>query len=117
MPPGWSTPWESSAARAASRSPWRTSSRDMRASTTPSRSTGRWHSTSCRTTTGAWDLYSAGNEIDVYREWAMAIVHGETGSAPSRRYASGMVALRPDPDGRITGYTEREEVHRRHGER
>src|SRR5258705_9447949 len=36
---------------------------------------------------GAWDLYSAGNDIDVYREWAMAIVRGETGSAPSRRYA------------------------------
>ncbi len=65
---------------------------------------------------GAWDLYSAGNEIDVYREWAMAIVHGETGSAPSRRYASGMVALRPDQDGRITGYTGVEEMHRRHGE-
>jgi len=65
---------------------------------------------------GAWDLYSAGNDIDVYREWAMAIVHGETGSAPSRRYASGMVALRPDQDGHITGYTGVEEMHRRHGE-
>ena len=65
---------------------------------------------------GAWDLYSAGNEIDLYREWAMAIVHGETGSAPSRRYASGMVALRPDQDGSITGYTGVEEMHRQHGE-
>src|ERR1700683_4642422 len=25
---------------------------------------------------GAWDLYSAGNDIDVYRAWADAIVHG-----------------------------------------
>jgi carbamoylphosphate synthase large subunit len=65
---------------------------------------------------GAWDLYSAGNEIDVYREWAMAIVHGETGSAPSRRYASGMVALRPEQDGRITGYTGAEEMNQRYGE-
>jgi carbamoylphosphate synthase large subunit len=65
---------------------------------------------------GAWDLYCAGNEIDVYREWANAIVHGETGSAPSRRYASGMVALRPDQDGRITGYTGVEEMHQQHGE-
>src|SRR5499426_3810655 len=40
---------------------------------------------------GAWDLYSAGNDMAVYREWANAIVHGETGSAPSRRYASGLV--------------------------
>jgi carbamoylphosphate synthase large subunit len=65
---------------------------------------------------GAWDLYSAGNEIDVYREWAMAIVHGETGSVPSRRYASGIVALRPDQDGRITGYTGAEEMNQRYGE-
>jgi carbamoylphosphate synthase large subunit len=65
---------------------------------------------------GAWDLYSAGNEIDVYREWAMAIVHGETASVPSRRYASGIVALRPDQDGRITGYTGAEEINQRYGE-
>ena len=25
---------------------------------------------------GAWDLYSAGNDIDLYREWAHAVVHG-----------------------------------------
>jgi phosphoribosylaminoimidazole carboxylase (NCAIR synthetase) len=65
---------------------------------------------------GAWDLYSAGNEMDIYREWAMAIVNGETGSAPSRRYASGMVALRPDQDGQISGYTGVEELQREHGE-
>jgi carbamoylphosphate synthase large subunit len=65
---------------------------------------------------GAWDLYSAGNEIDVYREWAMAIVHGGTGSVPSRRYASGVVALRPDQDGRITGYTGAEEINQQYGE-
>jgi len=65
---------------------------------------------------GAWDIYSAGNEIDVYREWAMAIVHGETAAAPSRRYASGMVALRPDSDGHITGYSGVQELHQQHGE-
>jgi carbamoylphosphate synthase large subunit len=65
---------------------------------------------------GAWDLYSAGNEIDVYREWASAIVHGETGSVPSRRYASGVVALRPDRDGRVTGYTGAEEIEQQYGE-
>ena len=65
---------------------------------------------------GAWDLYSAGNEMDIYHEWAMAIVNGETGSAPSRRYASGMVALRPERDGQITGYTGVEELQREHGE-
>ncbi len=25
---------------------------------------------------GAWDLYSAANEVDVYREWAHVITHG-----------------------------------------
>ena len=51
---------------------------------------------------GAWDLYSAGNDIDLYREWANAIVHGHVGARPSRRFATGIVALRPDRDGHIT---------------
>jgi hypothetical protein len=71
----------------------------------------------CRPPGGtAWEIYSAGNEIDVYREWAMAIVHGHTGSAPSRRYASGLVALRPDRDGHITGYAGVDELQQRYGE-
>ncbi|MDP9239954.1 MAG: ATP-grasp domain-containing protein [Actinomycetota bacterium] len=65
---------------------------------------------------GAWDLYSAGNDIDLYREWAMAVVHGHVGSAASRRFASGMLALRPDTDGRITGYSGVEEMNRQYGE-
>ena len=52
----------------------------------------------------AWDLYAAGNEIDIYREWAMAIVHGQIGARATRRYAAGIIALRPDRDGRIAGY-------------
>ena len=65
---------------------------------------------------GAWDLYSAGNEIDVYRAWATAIMDGETGAAPSRRFASGMVAVRPDRDGYITGYSGVDELQDRYGE-
>ncbi len=65
---------------------------------------------------GAWDLYSAGNEIDLYREWANAIVHGGTHSAPSRRYASGIVALRPDRDGVISGYSGVDDLQQRCGE-
>lgn len=53
---------------------------------------------------GAWDLYCAGNDLDVYREWAMAIVHGERGDRASRRFAAGLVNLRPEADGRIRGY-------------
>ena len=48
---------------------------------------------------GAWDLYSAGNDIDLYREWANAIVHDHVAVRPSRRFATGIVALRPDRDG------------------
>ena len=48
---------------------------------------------------GAWDLYSAGNDLDLYREWANAIVHGHIAARPSRQFATGIVALRPDRDG------------------
>jgi formate-dependent phosphoribosylglycinamide formyltransferase (GAR transformylase) len=65
---------------------------------------------------GAWDLYSAGNDIDLYREWANAIAHGGVGARPSRRFASGIIALRPERDGRITGYSGIEELNARHGE-
>ncbi len=65
---------------------------------------------------GAWDLYSAGNDMDVYQEWANAIVHGSTAAAPSRQYASGIVALRPDQDGHISGYSGEEELNQRYGE-
>ena len=64
----------------------------------------------------AWDLYAAGNEIDIYREWAMAIVHGKKSQHLSRRYAAGIIALRPECDGHITGYDGSEEVWRRFGD-
>lgn len=53
---------------------------------------------------GAWDLYCAGNEMDVYKEWAMTLVHGKASQRPSRRYAAGLINLRPDRDGRIVAY-------------
>jgi formate-dependent phosphoribosylglycinamide formyltransferase (GAR transformylase) len=65
---------------------------------------------------GAWDLYSAGNEIDLYREWANAIVHGHIAAPPSRRFAAGIVALRPERDGHITGYSGLEDIQARSGE-
>jgi carbamoylphosphate synthase large subunit len=65
---------------------------------------------------GAWDLYSQGNDIDLYRQWADAIVHGGTSAAPSRRFASGIVALRPERDGVISGYSGAEELQQRYGE-
>lgn len=65
---------------------------------------------------GQWDVYCAANEFDIYREWAMAIVHGRIGQQPSRRYACGMIALRPDRDGRISGYEGAERIGREFGE-
>jgi hypothetical protein len=63
-----------------------------------------------------WDLYSAANEIDLYREWAHAIVHGRIDQRPSRRYAAGIVALRPDRDGHIHGYEGVDALQARLGE-
>jgi len=65
---------------------------------------------------GAWELYSAGNDLDVYREWANAIVHGAVDAHPSRRLATGIVALRPDRDGHVSGNTGVESISARYGE-
>lgn len=59
-----------------------------------------------------WDLYCAGNDMDLYREWAMIHVHGQPGSQPSRRLATGSVQVRPDRDGIIAGYRGIQEVLR-----
>ena len=65
---------------------------------------------------GQWDVYCAANEFDLYREWALAVTHRRTESSPSRAYACGMIALRPDRDGRIAGYRGADEIFHRHGE-
>lgn len=65
---------------------------------------------------GQWDVYNAANQFDLYFEWASAIVHGAAHRRPSRRYSAGMIALRPERDGRITGYTGIDEIQRRYGD-
>ncbi|MCH9687185.1 MAG: ATP-grasp domain-containing protein [Deltaproteobacteria bacterium] len=65
---------------------------------------------------GQWDLYSAANDLDLYREWAHAIVHGRASSAASRRYSAGIIALRPSADGHIHGYSGVEQMQERFGE-
>jgi hypothetical protein len=52
----------------------------------------------------AWDLYNVGNDLDLYREWALAVCAGKTAQTASRRFAAGIIALRPDRDGQIAGY-------------
>jgi hypothetical protein len=65
---------------------------------------------------GQWDVYNAANEFDLYVEWASAIVHGRVHKKPSRRYAAGMIALRPERDGRISGYSGVDEIGQRYGD-
>jgi hypothetical protein len=65
---------------------------------------------------GQWDSYCAGNEIDLYREWAKAVCYETTDRRPTRRYACGIIALRPDHDGRIAGYEGTEGVFRQYGD-
>lgn len=64
---------------------------------------------------GCWDLYNAANDMDVYAAWAEAVVHGRISQQPSRSHSAGIVALRPDRDGVISGYTGLEEVENRFG--
>ena len=52
----------------------------------------------------AWDLYNVGNDMDLYREWAMLVCAGRPSQQASRRYSAGIIALRPDRDGTIAGY-------------
>jgi hypothetical protein len=63
----------------------------------------------------AWDLYNVGNDMDLYREWALAICNAGPGTRPSRRYATGMIAFRPTQDGRIVGYEGVEAVRHAFG--
>ncbi len=59
-----------------------------------------------------WDIYGKANGLDLYVEWAKAVVHGKTDAKASRQYAGGMIALRPEGDGTISGYEGVEEVQR-----
>ena len=65
---------------------------------------------------GQWDVYCAANEFDLYREWAFAVTEGRPDQAPSRRYSCGMIALRPDRDGRISHYEGTDEIFQRFGD-
>jgi formate-dependent phosphoribosylglycinamide formyltransferase (GAR transformylase) len=61
----------------------------------------------------AWDLYNVGNDMDLYREWAMLIAAGRPSQRASRRFSAGIIAIRPDRDGRIAGYEGMEVIGQR----
>lgn len=65
---------------------------------------------------GAWDLYRAANDLDIYREWANAICRGKTEAQPSRRFSAGIINLRPDRDGHIIGYEGLDFVREKYSE-
>lgn len=65
---------------------------------------------------GQWDVYNTANDFDLYFEWANALTHGRTSRGPSRRFAAGMIALRPSCDGHITGYSGLEAIQQRYGD-
>jgi hypothetical protein len=64
---------------------------------------------------GVWDIYSAAARWDLYRAWGEAMATGSVRSRPGWRGCAGMVALRPDRDGRIAGYSGVDAVQQRHG--
>ncbi|WP_131103165.1 ATP-grasp domain-containing protein [Ornithinimicrobium sufpigmenti] len=64
---------------------------------------------------GCWDLYNAANDMDVYAAWAEAIVHGRVSQRPSRSHSAGIIALRPEQDGVIHGYSGLQDVENRYG--
>jgi len=64
----------------------------------------------------AWDLYNVANDMDLYREWAMFIAAGRPSQRASRRLATGIIALRPDRDGRISGYEGLAQIREAFGE-
>lgn len=51
-----------------------------------------------------WDMHGVGNEFDVYREWALAILGRPAAQQPTRRYAVGSIQIRPSRDGVVTGH-------------
>jgi formate-dependent phosphoribosylglycinamide formyltransferase (GAR transformylase) len=65
---------------------------------------------------GQWDMYNEANEMDLHYEWAHGLMFG----APKRRsaypYSCGLMALRPNRDGVISGYSGLDEVYRRYGD-
>ncbi len=62
-----------------------------------------------------WDLYCAGNEIDLYREWGRAIAWGAVEAPLTRRFAAGSVQVRPPHDGKVTGYVGWDRIRKRYG--
>lgn len=62
-----------------------------------------------------WDLYCEVLGRDLYTEWARALCWGDVHDLEVPRMAGGVVAIRPDRDGTVHGYSGLDEAQRRHG--
>lgn len=62
-----------------------------------------------------WDLYAAGNDFDIYQEWARAICWKDVAKEASRRFTCGLIAIRPSQDGVVRGYSGVDEIQARYG--
>jgi hypothetical protein len=51
-----------------------------------------------------WDMHAAGNEFDIYRAWAEAVLRSASFGEPTRKYATGSVQIRPPRDGTYAGH-------------
>ena len=60
-------------------------------------------------------MYNEANEMDLHHEWAHALVFGQPSHQPSYRYSCGLIALRPNRDGIISGYSGLERVQELYG--
>ncbi len=63
-----------------------------------------------------WDIYSECNGLDLYEEWARAVCWGDVHATPSRRFAGGLLAIRPTADGVVKGYSGVDQVQARYGQ-
>lgn len=62
-----------------------------------------------------WDLFCAINDVDLYKMWSRVITGNQLRQKPSRKYAGGMISIRPNKDGRVSGYTGIDEIEKRYG--
>jgi len=65
---------------------------------------------------GHWDIYCAANDIDLYQEWASAVVHGSCPGTLSRNYSAAIINLRPTQDGHIQHYEGFDRIQEKYGE-
>lgn len=63
-----------------------------------------------------WDLYCAANDIDLYKEWASAIVYNRCEGHLSRNYSAAIINLRPTQDGYIQRYEGIDRMQEKYGQ-